>query len=354
MFGKDAEKLSARIKTSIIGATGYAGEELTRLLFAHPGAEIVSVVSKSFAGKRLGDIYANYAHSDLVLDGDFDEALDSDCVFLCLPHGESMKAARVFLDAGCKVIDLSGDFRYTDTAIYEEWYGLAHTEQALNVEAVYGLPEYNRSAVQKSRFIANPGCYTTTAILALAPLLKAGVIRPGGIVIDAKSGVSGAGRKESLAFSFCETMDNFKAYSAIRHRHTSEIEEQLGLLAGADVTLLFTPHLLPVKRGILETIYVDIAEGKGMADIEAAYLEAYGAEPFTHVLPKGTLPELKQVVGSNHCMIGFDVSERTGKAVLVSCTDNLLKGAAGQAVQNFNIIYGFQETEGLTQTAWYL
>ncbi|HBU12921.1 MAG TPA: N-acetyl-gamma-glutamyl-phosphate reductase [Clostridiales bacterium] len=344
------------INVSVIGATGYVGAELLRLLAAHGGVSVKYAVSKNFAGKDMADVYANFKTiRPLPLSaGDVGQiAAASDVVFLCLPHGQSMKMAPQFLDAGVRVIDLSGDFRYDDPAVYEEWYGMAHTEKEVNSAAVYGLPEFFYDKIKGAKLLANPGCYTTTSILALAPLLMGGLIESEGIVIDAKSGVSGAGRKESLAFSYCETTDNFKAYSAVRHRHTSEIEEQLGKLSGGDVTLLFTPHLLPVKRGILATCYARLAPGVSAGDIAKAY-EIYDDKPFTHALPAGELPELKQVVGSNNCVIGFDISARTGRCVAVSCTDNLIKGAAGQAIQNFNIMNGFSETHGLPRVAWYL
>lgn len=345
------------VNVSVIGATGYVGAELLRLLCAHPEVRVTCAVSKSFTGKRLSDIYPNFRlDGDLTLEeADADEiAARSDCAFLCLPHGQPIQMVPGLLQKGLKVVDLSGDFRYDSTDLYEEWYGISHTAQRENAEAVYGLPEYFKSEIAGARMLANPGCYTTTSILALAPLLKNGLVRPDGIVIDAKSGVTGAGRKESLAYSFCETADNFKAYSVVKHRHTSEIEEQLSKLSGREITLLFTPHLLPVKRGILATIYADLAEDVTAEQISAAYESAYGDAPFTRALPVGALPELKQVVGSNNCMIGFDLSPRTGKIVVVSCTDNLLKGAAGQAVQNFNIMYGFAEDLGLPRVAWYL
>ncbi|MEG0785138.1 MAG: N-acetyl-gamma-glutamyl-phosphate reductase [Christensenella sp.] len=340
---------------SVIGATGYVGAELLRLLEAHPEIEINQAVSKNFAGQKLHDIYASFIPAKpLELAGSNSHIPPSDFVFLCLPHGQSLMMAPALLKSGHKVIDLSGDFRYDNTEIYEKWYGITHTAKKENAEAIYGLPEFFRQNISAANFTSNPGCYTTTGILALAPLLKYGLISEKGIIIDAKSGVTGAGRKEKLAFSFCETDDNFKAYSVPMHRHTSEIEEQLTKLCGKDICLLFTPHLLPVKRGILATIYADIAPDVTPEMIAQAYAECYANEPFTHVLPTGQLPELKYVVGSNNCMIGYELSPRTGKIIIVSCTDNLIKGAAGQAIQNFNLMNGFEETLGLPRTAWYL
>ncbi|MEA5003681.1 MAG: N-acetyl-gamma-glutamyl-phosphate reductase [Christensenella sp.] len=345
------------INVSIIGATGYVGAELIRLLNQHPHVNITVAVSKNFANKTLDEIYANFIPAKTIVLSDLDIesiAKHSDYAFLCLPHGQSLAAAPGLLAAGLKLIDLSGDFRYDDTDVYEKWYALPHTAKEENAQAVYGLSEYYKKEIENTSFTSNPGCYTTTSILALAPLLKNGLIKTDGIVIDAKSGVTGAGRKESLAFSYCETADNFKAYSVANHRHTSEIEEQLTKLSGSDITLLFTPHLLPVKRGILATIYAELSNHADEASVAQAYADAYGGKPFTHVLSCGKLPELKYVVGSNNCMIGYEFSPRTGRIVVVSCTDNLIKGAAGQAIQNFNIMNGLDETTGLPQVAWYL
>ncbi len=345
------------VNIGVIGATGYAGEELVRLLSAHPFVHISKVSSKTFAGKSLGNIYKNYT-GDLnfpLEDADLKE-LGRACefVFTALPHGQSMQVVPELLSMNTKVIDLSADFRYRDVSIYEEWYGLSHTAPDAQVEAVYGLPEINREAIKNARLIANPGCYTTCSILALLPVLKRGLVRSSGIVIDAKSGVSGAGRKSDLAYAFCETQDNFKAYSAIRHRHTSEIEEQLSLVSGESVTLLFTPHLLPVRRGILATAYTELMPGVNAQMVRDAYADAYKKEPFVHVLPAGELPELKHVVGSNNIHIGFDISPRTNRLVIVACLDNLIKGAGGQAIENFNIMCGLDEKMGLPDVAWYL
>ena len=345
------------VKVSIIGATGYAGEELTRLLMEHPRAEVTEVVSKSFAGKRLSEVYANYhAEYDRPLSAMDLEAIGkkSDFVFLGLPHGASLECAPPLLEAGAKVIDLSGDFRYTDAKIYEEWYHIPHTQPELLAEAVYGMTELNAEKIKTARLVGNPGCYTTCSILALYPALKNALISPDDIVIDAKSGVTGAGRKESVNFSFCEVEGNFKAYNAVLHRHTSEIEEQLGKAAGQDITLLFTPHLLPVKRGILATCYTKLTPGTDAKAVEDAYHAFYDDKPFVEVLPMGTLPELKQVVGTNNVRIGFDISKRTNRLIVVSVLDNIIKGAGGSAVACFNLMNGFDETLGLPRLAWYL
>ncbi|MEF9989894.1 MAG: N-acetyl-gamma-glutamyl-phosphate reductase [Christensenellaceae bacterium] len=341
------------IDVSIIGATGYVGAELLRLLESHPNVHIEKAISKNFAGQNLSEVYSNFIGKEPQTLSDLGE-IPSEFVFLCLPHGASIKLVPDLLASGKKVIDLSGDFRYENTATYEKWYNLPHTAKKENAQAVYGLPEFFKSDICKTKITANPGCYTTTSILALAPLLSAGLIKKDGIIIDAKSGVTGAGRQEKLAYSYCETDGNFKAYSLTNHRHTSEIEEQLSRLSMQEITLLFTPHLLPVKRGILATIYADIAPDVTAQSIQAAYAKAYQNEPFVHVLQSGKVPELKQVVGSNNCVIGFDISLRTGKVILVACIDNLIKGAAGQAIQNFNLMNGFEESMGLPSIAWYL
>lgn len=345
------------IRAGIVGATGYAGEELYRLLTAHPEVEVACAVSKSFAGQRISQVYASYfGKNDRLL-----EALDAkklaeccDVVFTALPHGQSMEIVPMLAEQGVKVIDLSGDFRYNDPAIYEKWYGIRHTHPELMQEAIYGLCELYREEIRSARIVANPGCYTTTSILPLYPLLAEGLIQKEGIIIDAKSGVSGAGRTEKLAFSFCEAHENFKAYGVTTHRHTSEIEQELSIAAGSCVSLSFTPHLLPVKRGILSTIYAALAPSATPEAVAAAYGRFYGAETFVHVLPHGHLPELKHVAGSNNCCIGYQFDQRLGRLILVSCTDNLIKGAAGQAVQNMNLLFGMDEAAGLPTAATYL
>lgn len=344
------------IKIGIIGATGYVGEELFRILKAHPQAEITNIISKSFAGQTISSVYGSHRFiQDQPLTDLNVETISKECdvVFTALPHGESIKIVPALMQAGVKVIDMSGDFRYKDPAVYEAWYGIHHTEPGLLSSAVYGLPELYGEAVKKTGLVANPGCYTSASILALYPLLSQGLISPKGIVVDAKSGVTGAGRTTKLPFSFCETQDNFKAYGVTTHRHTSEIEQELSIAAKEPVALCFTPHLLPVKRGILATIYADLLVPDEEA-FGAAYAKFYQNAPFTHVLPVGELPELKHVVGSNNCAIGFKLDFRLGKVIVISCIDNLIKGAAGQAVQNMNLMFGLPETAGLSQTAWYL
>lgn len=342
------------INVSVVGATGYAGEELMRLLSCHRDVKIVHAVSKSFAGKMMSEVYPNFSSQDISLEDMNAQRLaaDSDIVFLCLPHGASAAVVPALLNGGTRVIDLSADFRYRDVQVFEAWYHTVHPAKELLAESVYGLPELYRERIITSKLVGNPGCYTTCAILALYPLLKAGVIESSGIIIDAKSGTSGAGRKDAVEFGFCEVSDNVKAYGVATHRHTSEIEQELSLAVGETVVVSFTPHLLPVKRGIISTMYATPKKGITPDDIQSAYA-MYNYEPFAKVYAKG-LPELKHVVGSNNFAVGFVLDERVNRLVAVSCIDNLIKGAAGQAIQNMNIMTGLPENEGLSDIGWYL
>jgi len=342
------------VKVSVIGATGYAGAELMRLLVSHKEVNIVHAVSKSFAGKQLSAVYPSFLSSDYLLE-EMDIGIiakDSDIVFTCLPHGASASVVPALLEGGARVIDLSGDFRYRDAKVYETWYKQTHTAQEWLGKSVYGMPEIYREHIAATALVGNPGCYTTCGILALYPLLKNGVIEPKGIIIDAKSGASGAGRSEKLANAFCEVNESVKAYGVGTHRHTSEIEQELTFAANDTVVVSFTPHLLPIKRGIISTIYATPKDGIVETDIKEAYT-MYKDEPFVQVFD-GALPEIKHVTGSNNCAIGYVLDKRAGCLVIVSCLDNLIKGAAGQAVQNMNILCGFDETEGLNLTGWYL
>jgi len=343
------------VKVSVVGATGYAGAELMRLLAAHKQVSIVHAASKSYAGRKLSDIYPSFSGGDIILDDiDLEKiSADSDIVFTCLPHGASSAAAPELIRCGARVIDLSGDFRYRDADVYEAWYHMPHGARELLSQSVYGMPEIYRKRIAQAGLIGNPGCYTTCAILALYPLLKEGVIDAKGIVIDAKSGVSGAGRSEKLANAFCEVDESVKAYGVGTHRHTSEIEQELSYAAGETVVLSFTPHLVPIKRGIISTIYASPKTGVTESDIRDAYA-MYEDEPFVKVYDDGALPEIKHVNGSNNLGVGFVLDKRAGRLVVVSCLDNLIKGAAGQAVQNMNIMCGFDEREGLSNTGWYL
>jgi N-acetyl-gamma-glutamyl-phosphate reductase len=331
------------IQIGIYGATGYTGIELITLLHRHPQAKVIFATARSAAGQRLSDVFPTTLDQPLIDPNDADPS-QADFVFCCLPHGASAPIVKHALDAGARVIDLSADFRLRNPDDYAYWYGKGqpHPEPALLDSAVYGMPEIYREHISPARLVANPGCYPTTVILALYPLVQAGLLTEQTVIVDSKSGISGAGRSLSLKTHFCETHENFSAYNVGRkHRHISEMEQETGL------NLLFSPHLLPVVRGILSTIYVTLTPGTGLERLRQAY-DIFANEPFTHLLPEGTLPELRHVVGTNHCLIGLDiVNPQRGQAIIVSVEDNLLKGASGQAVQNMNIMAGLDETMGL-------
>ncbi|MBN2880217.1 MAG: N-acetyl-gamma-glutamyl-phosphate reductase [Clostridia bacterium] len=343
------------IKASVIGATGYVGAELARLLHGHPGVEIVSLSSKNYAGQKFGELYPGHPCGSFVLDTiDIPNiAQKSDVVFTALPHGASCETVIELDKFDIRIIDMSGDFRYDDINIYEKWYGVEHKSEKLLKEAVYGLSELYREQIAGAKITANPGCYTTCAILSLYPLLENNLIEIGSIVIDAKSGVTGAGRGLSEAVHFCEVDESFKAYKVTGHRHTSEIEQELGKAANEDIIVDFTPHLLPIKRGILETIYAKHKSGVTDEEIASAYAK-YSSEPFVTVLEKGKMPEIKSVTGSNSVICGYTINKRTNSLIVVSVIDNLIKGAGGQAVQNMNIMFGLDESAGLCAGAWYL
>ncbi len=340
------------LSVGIIGATGYVGIELVRLLSRHPSFQLTRLVSQSYAGKQFAEVYPAFARLvDLkltVMDVD-DLAANCDLVITALPHGISAAVVPELLDRGVKVLDHSGDFRYRDVAVYEKAYKLSHPRPDLLAEAVYGLPELYRDKIAKARLVANPGCYPTCSILALKPLLQAGVIRTEGIVIDAVSGVSGAGRKADLAYSFCETDDSFKAYGVVGHRHTSEIEQEAGLLTGSNepLAVTFTPHLAPMKRGMLATVYADLLPGVDPAGLSALFQKAYSSEYFIRLMPHGTVPETKNVTYTNFADLAVFSDSRTGKVKVLSAIDNLGKGAAAQAVQALNLMAGLSEIQGL-------
>jgi N-acetyl-gamma-glutamyl-phosphate reductase len=277
-----------------------------------------------------------------------------DLVFTCLPHGASSEIIPDLYKTGVKIIDLSGDFRYISPKTFEEWYGYRHPNPELLDKSIYGLPELHKKEVRKAQLIGNPGCYPTSAILPLAPLVHNDLIHKNSIIIDSKSGATGAGRASSVELNFCETHENMKAYKVSTHRHTSEIEQELGILAGADVTLSFTPHLMPIKRGILSTIYASLKNPLSFQELYDIFSDFYREAPFVHLYPEGRLPEVKFVNGSNGCHIGFAIDNRTGRVILVSAIDNLIKGAGGQAIQNMNIMFDLDEDLGLPQIGWYL
>lgn len=344
------------IKVSVIGATGYAGAELVRLLTSHPNVEISHLVSHSYAGKNISEIYPSFSSDDHILDPLDVEMLvkDSDCVFTSLPHGTGDDVIAKLFNNGKTVIDLSGDYRYNDVASYEKWYGVKHSHPELLKQSVYGMPELHKEEIKNARLIGNPGCYTTCSILALAPAVKNGCIDPHSIIIDAKSGSTGAGRSVSQAMHFCEVNESVKAYKVATHRHTSEIEQELSLLAGDELALSFTPHLLPINRGILATSYSTVTGNVSENDLYELYSSFYSDAPFVKICKPSSLPEIKHVVGSNYISIGFVVDKRLNRLVTVSCIDNLIKGAAGQAIQNMNLIYSLDESTGLKAPAWYL
>lgn len=344
------------IKAAVLGATGYAGIELVRLLTNHPEVEVGLLGSKSFAGERICDVYKNLRKilEQECREADVEEAAKCDVAFTALPHGASKSVIPALLDAGLKVIDLSGDYRYDDAAVYEQWYGEAHSSPELLKESVYGLCELHRDKIKGARLIGNPGCYTTCSILGAAPLLACGLGEDKNIIIDAKSGVTGAGRSLSLQTHFCECTENTKAYKVATHRHTSEIEQELSNVAKKPIMLSFTPHLIPQKRGILATIYVNLARKSSTAELVEIYKEYYKDEFFVRVCPEGELPETKHVAGSNFVDIGVVYDERLERAVVVSALDNIVKGAAGQAVQNMNIMFGLDEKTGLNTAGFYL
>ena len=337
------------IKAGIIGATGYAGAELVRLLLGHPEAEIVWYGSKSYIGEEYGKIYGNYFKlvEDKCLDDNLEElAGEADVIFTATPQGFCASVISEEILSRAKVIDLSADFRLKDVSVYEKWYGIKHKAPSYIEEAVYGLCEINREHIKGARLIANPGCYTTCSILSLYPLVKEGLIDPSTIIIDAKSGTSGAGRGAKVDNLFCEVNENIKAYGVTTHRHTPEIEEQLSYGCGKKVVLNFTPHLVPMNRGILVTAYANLEKGVKEEQLEEAYEKQYRGEYFIRLL--GNTPaQTRWVEGSNFVDIGWKVDERTGRVIVMAAIDNLVKGAAGQAVQNMNLAFGLPETEGL-------
>jgi len=340
------------IKVGIIGATGYAGNELVRLLLGHKDAEIVWLGSRSYIDQNYSDVYRNMFKlvDAKCMDDNMEQlANEVDVIFTATPQGLCASLVNDEILSKTKIIDLSADFRLKDVNVYEQWYKLEHKAPQYIDEAVYGLCEINRDKVSKdTRIIANPGCYTTTSILTLYPMVKEGIINPDTIIIDAKSGTSGAGRGAKVANLFCEVNESMKAYGVGTHRHTPEIEEQLGYACGRDnLKLIFTPHLVPMNRGILVTAYASLAKDVTYEDVKAAYDKYYDKEYFVRVLPKDVCPETRWVEGSNFVDIGFKIEPRTNRLIMMGALDNLVKGAAGQAVQNMNLLFGLPENEGL-------
>jgi N-acetyl-gamma-glutamyl-phosphate reductase len=339
------------VKIGIIGASGYTGQELVRILARHPKVEIAYATSERFAGAAIADIFPSLKGIiDLRLSKLSIQqiAAESDFIFTALPHGASMGVVEECIKAGKKVVDLSADFRLRDPVLYERWYG-KHSCPDLLQEAIYGLPELYRDEIKKGRLVANPGCYPTGVILALALFLEEGMISPSDIVVDAKSGVSGAGRNPSATNLFCEVAEGLKAYGVANHRHAPEMEQELSSRAGKEIHLLFVPHLIPIARGILSTIYARTSGELSTEQAHKVYQRRYGKEPFVRLCPPGTFPSTMEVRGSNYCDLGVMVDHQTGHLIAISAIDNLVKGASGQAVQNMNLMCDFPETMGLEQ-----
>ncbi|MCR5429647.1 MAG: N-acetyl-gamma-glutamyl-phosphate reductase [Eubacterium sp.] len=338
------------IKVGIIGSTGYAGAEIVKLIQNHPEAKVVWFGSKSFEGEHFASVYRNMFElvDEKCLGDNIDELADKvDVIFTATPQGLCSKIINEDVLSKCKVIDLSADFRIKDVETYEKWYGIKHESPEYIEEAVYGLCEINRDKTKDARLIANPGCYTTCSILSIYPLVKEGLIDPKSIIVDAKSGTTGAGRGAKIANLFCEVNENIKAYGVTTHRHTPEIEEQLSYAAGKSVVINFTPHLVPMQRGILVTAYADLTADVTYDDVKKIYDKYYKDEKFIRVLDKDVCPETRFVANSNYTDINFKIDERTNRIVMMGALDNLVKGAAGQAVQNMNIMFGLPEEMGI-------
>jgi len=338
------------IRAGIIGATGYTGLELVRILSRHPEAQLVGVTSQTYSGQSFESIFPSAAgFTGLILEpqdvGELAERCD--VIFTAVPHGVSMEVIETVINKGKKAVDLGADYRFDDVGVYEKWYKLEHKTPDLIRSSVYGLPEIHRELIREANLVGNPGCYPTSIILGLAPLLRQRLIDPGTIIADSKSGVSGGGRGLSLAFHYPECNDNFKAYNIGVHRHTPEIEQELGKLASQAITISFTPHLVPMIRGILSTVYASLTEAYSVEELLDIYREFYKDEYFVRIHPAGQYPQTKWVYGSNFCDIGLAVDPRTNRIIVVSTIDNLVKGASGQAVQNMNLMFGLPEKTGL-------
>lgn len=338
------------IKVGIIGATGYAGSELVRILLGHKDVEIKWYGSRSYIDKKYASIYQNFFQlvDANCMDDNMEVLADQvDVIFTATPQGLCASLINEEILSKVKIIDLSADFRIKDVKVYEEWYKLEHKSPQFIEEAVYGLCEINREDVKKARLVANPGCYTTCSILTCYPLVKEGIIDPNTIIVDAKSGTSGAGRGAKVDNLFCEVNENMKAYGVATHRHTPEIEEQLGYACGEKITINFTPHLVPMNRGILATAYASLKKDVTYEEVKAIYDKYYANEKFVRVLEKDVCPQTKWVEGSNYVDVNFKIDPRTNRIIMMGAIDNLVKGAAGQAVQNMNLMFGLKESEGL-------
>jgi len=349
------------IKTAIVGASGYSGEELVHLLLKHPHAELTAITSRRYAGLTLAQVFPKFASLPHARELKFSEpnpdlvAQKATVAFLALPHGVSSEMAVPLLEKGCRVIDLSADFRLKSAAVYKEFYGHDHPSPHLLAQSVYGLPEIYRGKITQAALVASPGCYPTSILLPVIPLLRARLIQPSTIIADSLSGVSGAGRKAELDYLFVECHESMRPYGLPKHRHLSEIEQELSLAADQTVVIQFTPHLIPVNRGILSTIYLtpaspledDESRGRYLAQVTEYFHMAYDGEPFVRVLDGKALPDTKNVVGTNVLEFAWRLDPRTGRLIVMSAVDNIVKGASGQAVQSYNLMFGFPETAGL-------
>jgi N-acetyl-gamma-glutamyl-phosphate reductase len=350
---KPAVANPSETKVAVIGASGYVGEELVRLLLRHPHGDLIAVTSRQFAGKRLADVFPRLSHHQKAGDLRFGAsdpvqlAQIAEIIFLALPHGFAAEFAKPLLQSGARVVDLSADFRIKDAKIYKEFYGNDHPAPDLFGKAVYGLPEIYRAEISHANLVACPGCYPTSILLPLLPLIRGRVIDLANILVTSLSGVTGAGRKVETDYLFAECNESIRPYSVPKHRHLSEIEEQLSIFAGKQVTIQFTPHLVPVNRGIITTIYVDLNEKIDADSLASIYQKAYGDEPFVRLLGTDGFPDTKNVSGTNFIDIAWRQDSRTGRAILMSAIDNIVKGASGQAIQCFNLMRGYPETDGL-------
>ncbi len=347
--------MSHKVKVAVVGASGYSGRELLRLLLLHPNAEIVVVTSRQHAGKPLTAEFPRFrgvaqANALSFVAPDITNITQSGAkiAFLALPHGVAHEFAAPLLDAGLRLIDLSADFRLRDAKVYAEYYDHTHPEPALLDEAVYALPELRADEIKKARIIACPGCYPTSVLVPLVPLLRAGLLDDSPIAVSSMSGVSGAGRKENVPFLFCECNESLRAYSVPKHRHLSEISQEFNIAASRNVRFTFVPHLVPVNQGICTTIFTGLRHGVSLDDVAKAYATAYAGKPFVRLLGKDQCPDTKNVTGTNFIDVGWAFDERADRLILMSAEDNLVKGASGQAVQNFNLACGFDERAGLT------
>ena len=336
------------IKVGVVGATGYAGSEICRLILGHPQAELAAISSVSFEGMALSEVYPAYRQVCDLVCGTQDQVVEkSDVIFAALPHGLSQDLAAQCHESGKTFIDMGADFRLESEAAYQEWYGGQYKDKVLHEEAVYGLPEFFREKIKGKKIIANPGCYTTAVPLALVPALEAGYIEPQGIIADCKSGVTGAGRKPSQSNHYPELNESSTAYKVANHRHTPEIEQTLTKMTGEDIKVTFVPHLLPINRGILATCYAKLKPGVTEEQLWDAYHSRYDGEYFVRLLEKGQVANVKNVRYSNFCDVSLFVDSRTGTFIAISAIDNMVKGAAGQAIQNMNLSFGLEETTGL-------